>query len=250
MTPGQRISFDRAAGYYDETRGGVERGGWNADLLGPWLSSDGTVLEVGVGTGLVAAVLTERGQHVVGVDLSAPMLQRAADRLPGRVAAADAQRLPIRDGAVAAAYFVHVLHLVADLDATLREARRVVRDGGRVLAIGIAPHDPSSDIAQLVEPLRRALHGPRPDDPDRVITVATAAGLRLEHRAEARRPAAAAPAEVADMLERRIWAWTWDIDDATWARLATPVLEQLRALPEPQRPREVYDARTLLVFTP
>jgi SAM-dependent methyltransferase len=248
VTSDRSIPFDRAAAYYDETRGGLQRGGWNADLLAPWLPAQGSVLEVGVGTGLVAAVLAERGFAVAGIDLSLPMLQRAADRLPGRVAAGDAQHLPVRTGSVAAAYFVHVLHLIADLDRTLREARRVIADGGRLLVVGVALHEPDSDLARLVEPLRDQLHGPRLDHPERIIAVATAAGFSLEHREEAHRSATASPNAVAEHLERRMWAWTWDIDDETWARAALPVVEELRGLPEPDRPREVHDDRTLLVF--
>ena len=80
------IAFDRIAGSYDATRGGMERGRSVGAVLAELLPADGPLREVGVGTGLVAAGLAERGRAPVGVDLSRPMLAVAATRLPGRLA--------------------------------------------------------------------------------------------------------------------------------------------------------------------
>src|SRR4051812_8532236 len=112
--PKASVSFDRIADRYDETRGGEVRGRGHADALAPWVLPDGPLLEVGVGTGVVAAALHGRGISVAGVDLSLAMLRRARDRLGARVVAGDALRLPVRTGAVATVCFVHVLHLVGD----------------------------------------------------------------------------------------------------------------------------------------
>src|SRR5262245_12002513 len=93
------IAFDGGiASRYDATRGGRVRAGNTADAIAPWLRHDGLIVELGVGTGIVAESLTERGFRLVGLDLSAEMLERAAARLPGRVARADVSAPPIRDG--------------------------------------------------------------------------------------------------------------------------------------------------------
>ena len=63
------IPFDRVAGTYDETRGGLDRGRRLARILAELLPERARLLEVGVGTGAVAAGLTELGRTVVGVDL-------------------------------------------------------------------------------------------------------------------------------------------------------------------------------------
>jgi len=107
------ISFDRAAAIYDETRGGEKRGKLCAEALEPQLAISGLTLEIGVGTGLVAAALQAGGRCVVGVDISVQMLQRARSRKLA-VARADALALPFASGSVDAAYSVWVLHLVAD----------------------------------------------------------------------------------------------------------------------------------------
>ena len=98
------VSFDRAAGYYDESRGvdpAVEE--LVADRVEEAVGPEARLLEVGVGTGRIALPLHRRGRRVVGVDLSVPMLERyrakaaAAGLPPPPVLRADATRLPFRD---------------------------------------------------------------------------------------------------------------------------------------------------------
>jgi len=93
------------------------------------------VLEVGVGTGKNLP-FHPTGIRVVALDLSPRMLQRAARRAaPGRdvdLVLGDAQRLPFRDGAFDAAAATFVFCSVPDPVAGLEEARRVVREEGRV----------------------------------------------------------------------------------------------------------------------
>jgi ubiquinone/menaquinone biosynthesis C-methylase UbiE len=118
--------FDAVAERYDETRGGEQRGDAYAAELQARLRDPGTVLEVGVGTGVVALGLRRQGHSVVGVDLSAAMLTRARDRLGNCVARADACLLPIRSGAIAQAIAVWVVHAVGDADQMFRELARVL----------------------------------------------------------------------------------------------------------------------------
>ena len=89
------LSFDRIADRYDESRGGTARGERVAADLVPWLAP-GRVLEVGVGTGIVAAALAARGLPVYGVDLSQAMLRRAVDRVGSRSSAPTRWPFPSR----------------------------------------------------------------------------------------------------------------------------------------------------------
>jgi ubiquinone/menaquinone biosynthesis C-methylase UbiE len=104
----------------------------------PW---DGTqvVADVGCGNGLDLRELVpqRRCRYAYGLDLSAGMLQSLQDlRQSGRLALiqADAQRLPLRDGAVDVALAMHMLYHVPDVRAAVRELRRIVKPGGTVLA--------------------------------------------------------------------------------------------------------------------
>ena len=58
-----------------------------------WARVSGTCLEIGCGTGVHAAQVSELGWTPVGIDLSGAMLRHARGRLP--VAMADAARLPV-----------------------------------------------------------------------------------------------------------------------------------------------------------
>lgn len=112
------------------------------DLLGP---GEGVCLEIGCGTGIHAAHLARLGWTPVGVDVSHGMLRHARARVP--VAQADATRLPLRDGSVAAAVAVMVHTDMPDYPAVLREAARVLRPGGVFVHVGIHPcfHGPFAD---------------------------------------------------------------------------------------------------------
>ena len=134
------IAFDRAAGYYDESRGiprEVEEQA--ADRVEAAVGPAARLLEMGVGTGRVALPLHRRGRQVVGVDLSLPMLERyrakaaAAGLPPPSVLRADASRLPFRDACVDVVLEVHLLHLVPAWERALHEARRVLAPGGMLL---------------------------------------------------------------------------------------------------------------------
>ena len=133
------VRFDRAAEFYDRSRSisdeamARHRRGGGRELRGR-----GRVLEVGVGTGLLALPLHEAGIEVVGLDLSAPMLGQAR-REGGRSAAVPAgprrrHADAVRRGAFGAAYLRWVLHLIPDWRGVLDEVVRVVDPGGVFLA--------------------------------------------------------------------------------------------------------------------
>jgi SAM-dependent methyltransferase len=104
------------------------------DLLG---QGSGTCLEIGCGTGVHAARVRELGWTPVGIDLSAGMLRHARGRLA--LARADAERLPIRDGAVPAAIAVMVHTDMPGYPAVLSEVTRVLRPGGVLVHVGVHP---------------------------------------------------------------------------------------------------------------
>jgi arsenite methyltransferase len=111
------------------------------------LTGGETVLDLACGQGThtrrLAAAAGPAGL-VVGADLSAPMLRRAARAVPAEntvFVRADAMDLPLRDGTVDALCCSLCLHLVPDLDTALAQIARVLRPGGR-LAVAVPSHGP------------------------------------------------------------------------------------------------------------
>jgi ubiquinone/menaquinone biosynthesis C-methylase UbiE len=243
------IAFDRVAGSYDASRGGMERGRRLAETLAELLPESGPLLEVGVGTGAVSAGLAELGRDMLGVDLSLPMLAVARERLPGRVVAADALHLPVRSGSLAGVCLIHVLHLVADIPATLAEAARVVRPGGALVATGFPPEPVEGDLFEELDRMfDRIGVVRRDDDPDRIVRLGADAGFELVARRE--EPGLPVTPRIAtDLIESRSTSWTWSVDDETWEREVEPTLARVRALPDQDRVRP-GPGPTVLAFRP
>jgi SAM-dependent methyltransferase len=195
------------------------------------------VLEVGIGTGLVAAALAATGRTVMGVDLSLPMLRHAHTRLGAVVAQADGFSLPVRAGAVDAVVMVWVVHLVPDAGAFLGEAARVLRPGGRIVVVSSRHVFDRDEVTRLSFGLGERIR-PRvddgPDDLTRVIDerlAVVATGFTPFDTWQT------SPNDEADRTEQRVWSSLWDLDDEHWEREVAPVVRALRALPEPDRPR-------------
>ncbi len=101
--------------------------------------AEGLALDLSCGTGHYALALAERGLRVVGVDVSAPMLRvarakGAQAKLNMRWLQADASALPFRPGVFELATMILGLEFVAEPGRALREAHRVLRPGGRLVA--------------------------------------------------------------------------------------------------------------------
>ena len=98
------------------------------------------VLEVGIGTGINAS-LYPRDCSVTGIDLSAPMLEKARDRVARkgvhnvRLLAMDAADMKLADNSFDIVYAPYLISVVPDPVAVVREMRRVCRPGGRIVIL-------------------------------------------------------------------------------------------------------------------
>jgi phosphatidylethanolamine/phosphatidyl-N-methylethanolamine N-methyltransferase len=97
------------------------------------------ILEVGVGTGLVLSYYPAHAR-VIGVDLSEPMLRKAAEKVRTKslghvrlIAAMDACRLGLADECFDAIALPFVITLVPDPEGALDECARVLKPGGEIV---------------------------------------------------------------------------------------------------------------------
>jgi SAM-dependent methyltransferase len=121
------------------------------------------VLDLGCGTGELAAEIADRGAHVVAVDADEAMVAATGATAPtAQVLLGDARHLPV-DGPFDAVFSNAVLHWVPDPMAARREARRVLRTGGRFVAEQGGSGNARAVLAALdVACARRGLAAPVP----------------------------------------------------------------------------------------
>jgi SAM-dependent methyltransferase len=104
------------------------------------------ILDVGCGTGVLAARLVNEGYQVTGADPFAAMLEHAKAREPRlETVHAPAQSLPFPDNTFDFTYCVAVMHHIAnpkDVHDALVEMCRVTKPGGQVLVWDHNPRNP------------------------------------------------------------------------------------------------------------
>lgn len=106
----------------------------------PTVEAGAVVLDLGEGTGAVSRSALGRGARVVAVDAAEGMLATARAQRPA-ACVGDALALPFRSGGFDAVVAAFSLNHVAHPAAALREAARVLRPGGALVASAYAEDD-------------------------------------------------------------------------------------------------------------
>jgi SAM-dependent methyltransferase len=145
------------------------------------------LLDVGCGTGLTLVLATARGAQVAGLDVTPELLSIARERLPDAdLREGDMETLPFADAAFDAVVGVNAFQFAGDPRRALREAARVVRPGGRVVASLFAAPEKSESTAvhqamqALMPPEDAAEHAPYAlSAPGNLEAALAAAGLTV-----------------------------------------------------------------------
>jgi len=134
--------FDRIAPVYDVMNrvmtGGLDQR-WRRVTVEQAVSPGDRVLDACCGTGDLAIAARKRGAaDVVGLDFAEQMLERARRKAPEiDWLQGDVLALPFEDASFDSATVGFGIRNVDDLEAGLRELRRVLRDGGRLAILEI-----------------------------------------------------------------------------------------------------------------
>jgi ubiquinone/menaquinone biosynthesis C-methylase UbiE len=134
-----RAFFEQVSARWDDMRSSF----YNADVIDALaghgrVTAKSRVVDVGTGTGFVAAGLAGQAATVIGIDNSPAMLAVAAGNLAAlgvdnvQLAEAELDNLPLPDDSVDVAVANMVLHHAPDPARMLAEMARVVRPGGTI----------------------------------------------------------------------------------------------------------------------
>jgi ubiquinone/menaquinone biosynthesis C-methylase UbiE len=165
------------------------------DLLKPLPGE--IILDAGCGTGVFTLDILSFGADVIGLDISLPMLMRAAQKAkeyPFQMVLADMSNLPFQKNSFDKVVSVTALEFIKDAKDTVRELFRVTKKGGCVVVATLNSLSPwasrrkaearkghrlfekaifrSPDELRSLAPIegiiRTAIHFQKEDEPDRV----------------------------------------------------------------------------------
>ena len=167
------------------------------DLLATLALSPGArALDIGSGTGATLSELADVGARPFGVDYSVALAVQALET--GPVAVGDAEVLPYRAGAFDAVFIECVLSAVPDKVAALRECRRVLAPGGRLVVTDMTASGEFPDPLRTLAAWAACVGGACATDT--YVTLLQDAGFTVEHTTNATQGLR----DLVDQAERRL----------------------------------------------
>jgi phosphatidylethanolamine/phosphatidyl-N-methylethanolamine N-methyltransferase len=152
--------YEKLASVYDLTFGPALQAGRIRAIECMAIKRGDAVLEVGVGTGSNLS-LYPRHAHVVGIDLSSSMLEKARERMARerlrhvRLLQMDAADLKFADSTFDIVYAPYLISVVPDPVKVAREMRRVCRPGGRIVFLNhfLSANPVVSRVERMLSPM-------------------------------------------------------------------------------------------------
>lgn len=129
------------------------------------LNEDSLLLDAGCGAGLFSYMAAASGAQVMGVDAAQGLLQVARKRNPEiNFLEEDLESLPFAQGNFDVVAGFNSFQYAGDFTAALNEAKRVLKDGGKLI-IGLWDKAELSDGAKILKAIGALLPPPPPGTP-------------------------------------------------------------------------------------
>lgn len=142
------------------------------------LLSPGRVLDIASGDGVMAELLAPHASEVICIDISEKVVaagrKRLADRTNVEFKTGDMHQLPFKDRSFDTVLLMHALTYTDQPELVLREAHRVLKPAGQLLAVTLAKHRHK----KAVEPYNHANLG---FAPEQLQKLAELSGLKVRH---------------------------------------------------------------------
>ncbi len=153
--------FSAISNIYDKFLSAVTFGGihaWQNTLIS-LSEKKGTLLDIGTGTGEVALKAKNKGYNqVIGIDISLEMLKIATEKCNNCIfILADAENLPFKEESIDTITLSLVYRHLLDRKAFLKEARRVLKNEGRICILDIGKIPATGLISSLMKTILKPL---------------------------------------------------------------------------------------------
>ncbi|MDZ4784943.1 MAG: metalloregulator ArsR/SmtB family transcription factor [bacterium] len=138
-----RAYFDSVAPKWKEIREEIVNSRSYLKNIQAEISDDGTLLEMGCGSGILLAELLPRKGETIGVDYSPAMLEEAKQNLALNkvdLRLGYLEHLPVPDSSIDIALCHMVLHHLDDPKNALADSLRVLKPSGKLLVVDLTSH--------------------------------------------------------------------------------------------------------------
>lgn len=135
-----RVIYDVQSAFYDHTFARLVRRHIKKAITHMDIRPSDAVLDIGIGTGASLPFYPRQGS-IVGIDLSSGMLSECRKRMREQnrdnvmVLLGNALELPFSDSTFDHVFISHVISVVSDPFALIREAQRVAKPGARIVIV-------------------------------------------------------------------------------------------------------------------
>lgn len=143
---GNKSYFNRVASSWDEMQAIFFSTRIRDSALGVAEIQKGCqAVDLGAGTGFITEALVGAGANVIAVDQSKNMLEELNQKFASTASVdpriGDAERLPVSDQSIDRVFANMYLHQVQNPGLAIKEMKRILKPGGRLVIIDLEKHD-------------------------------------------------------------------------------------------------------------